>query len=87
MRNATVRQFRLHRKTEPSPALDAVDALASSTDPVERAHRAAVLLEHRRIELVMYHDLLKETGRPTPPIPSLLAADEAYQLLTLEAYA
>jgi hypothetical protein len=71
----------------PPPVHSLVEPLDTSTDPVERAQRAAILADHRRSQIALHHQLLIETGKPHPRLSTMLANDEAYLQLIVEAYA
>jgi hypothetical protein len=64
-----------------------VEQLDTSANPFERAQRAAILAGHRRDQIILHHQLLVETGKPHPSLTRMLADDEAYQQLIVEAYA
>jgi hypothetical protein len=70
------------------PAVESlVMPLETTVDVVDRARRARALAEIRKDELTLYWQLLGETHQPRPALWRLIANDEAYQLLILEAFA
>jgi hypothetical protein len=80
-------EHRIPASLVPPPVDSLVGSLDTSTDPVSRAQRAAILAGHRRDQIALHHQLLVETGKPHPCLAKMLAADEAYQQLIVEAYA